>query len=79
MIQLRDNVKAECIFPFKFDNVFYRACTTENKTAPWCPTKLDISGRPLDDESGFWGFCDKEDPLDAGNVIIIHAAIFSYS
>jgi hypothetical protein len=63
--------EAECIFPFKFDNVFYRACTMENKTAPWCPTKLDISGRPLHDEDGFWGFCEKEDPLDDGNVISI--------
>ncbi len=69
VLQLRNNIKAECIFPFKFDNVWYRACTTENKTAPWCPTELDISGRPLDDEDGFWGYCNTKDPLDAGIVI----------
>jgi hypothetical protein len=67
VIQLRNNVKAKCIFPFKFDNVLYRACTKKNKTAPWCPTKLNISGWPLDDEDGFWGFCEKDDPLDLGN------------
>ncbi len=41
----------------------------KNKTAPWCPTKLDNLGWPIDDEDGFWGYCENEDPIDSGNVI----------
>ena len=41
----------------------------ENKTAPWCPTEVDYLGRPYDDTYGYWGFCESEDPLDAGCVI----------
>jgi hypothetical protein len=62
--------KAECIFPFKIDGVLYRACTTAIKNKPWCPTKVDKFGRPFSDHEGFWGYCEKEDPLDiSGNFI----------
>jgi hypothetical protein len=62
--------KAECIFPFKIDRVLYGACTTAIKTEPWCPTKVDNIGRPFGDDEGFWGYCEKEDPLDiSGNFI----------
>jgi hypothetical protein len=54
----------------------YRACTTKNKTAAWCPTLLDNFGRPFDDEYGFWGFCEKDDFLDRGNSFKILKYIF---
>ncbi len=58
--QQRDDIEAECIFPFTHNGVTYRACTSVGRTNPWCPTRMDV-----DYEDGFWGFCGKECPLDS--------------
>jgi hypothetical protein len=53
--------------PSLYEQVLYRACAAANKTAPWCPTKVGN----VSDEDGFWGFCEKDSPLDNGMYFFI--------
>ena len=42
---------ANCVFPFKYKNVAYTACTKTDDTKLWCATtsSYDVDGR--------WGYC----------------------
>jgi len=43
-----------CIFPFNYEGIIYRECTTVKASAKWCATKTDDDGHYI---SGEWGYC----------------------
>ena len=57
---------AKCIFPFLFDGKVNVQCTydgdVENKTVPWCSTKVDQFGFHIGNQ-GNWGYCGENCPL----------------
>jgi len=49
-----------CIFPFKYENVEYKSCTSvDNNNVLWCPTTVNANQEYV---SGLWGNCSAEVP-----------------
>ena len=44
-----------CIFPFTYNGEQYQTCTTVDSILPWCPTRLDSHGMPVD-----WEYCQQD-------------------
>ena len=50
----------DCILPFKYKDITYRNCSSQDLFKPWCPTAVDSAGEILD-----WGFCLEDCPFEA--------------
>jgi len=53
----------KCVFPFIYNGLKYKACTSTNKSAPWCSILVDENGHHIEGEDN-WGFCGKDCPID---------------
>jgi len=53
-----------CIFPFKFRNITYEGCITDDYDfkQPWCSTKVDMTGAHIG-RKGHWGNCGPQCPI----------------
>ncbi len=52
-----------CVFPFRYYEMEYNQCTTVNRTARWCSTKVDSSGKHIG-RQGNYGTCGPGCPKD---------------
>ena len=66
-VQLQTTLNGKlCIFPFKYDQKTYTACTLTDNVKPWCATGLDDEGFVVDDD---WGEC-MENKEEDGNQMV---------
>ena len=57
------NPNEDCVFPFKYNDGTYYACTTvDHNFVFWCGTDYDIG-----DGNVGWGHCEEECPKEQGN------------
>jgi len=50
-----------CVFPFRYKGKVYTECATEDQSAAWCSTEVDVGGNFVD---GKYGFCPSTCPVN---------------